>query len=271
MRKHRVAVLISGRGSNLQALIDACKHPAYPAEIAVVISNTPDAQGLARAADAGIPAMIVDHTYFKGDKPAFENALAAICEQHDADLVALAGFMRVLGRDFLRRFKDKVINIHPSLLPAHKGLRVHESVLASGDVISGCSVHVVNEGVDEGAVIAQREVPVKGDDTPETLAARVLAEEHVLYPEVIKKIAEGHVVIRDGRIETKAPIRHHGDAKKESPEAASMAHHHPTTPTVADPEAVKRSRDMWHGFTTASLYAGGAIAVTLVLMAVFLV
>jgi len=266
----KVAVLISGRGSNLQALIDACKNPSFPAEIAVVVSNVPTARGLAIAADAGIPAMIVDHTYFKGDKPAFENALASICEQHGADLVALAGFMRVLGPVFLNRFKDKVINIHPSLLPAHKGLNVHEAVLAAGDKMSGCSVHVVTAGVDEGQVIAQREIKVKRDDTPQTLASRVLSEEHILYPEVIKKIAQGDVVIRDGGIETKGAIRHHRGLKNHSPETP-MAHDHPTTASVADPEAIKRSQDMWHNFVVASTFAGGAIVVTLVLMAVFLV
>ena len=269
MKKLRVAVLISGRGSNLQALIDACAKPDFPAEIAVVVSNSPEAQGLARAADAGIPAMIVDHTYFKGDKPAFENALATIIEQHDADLVALAGFMRILEADFLKRFNDKVINIHPSLLPAYKGLNTHAAVLAAGEKSHGCSVHVVTSQMDEGPVIAQRNVKVKRGDTADTLAARVLAEEHILYPEVIKKIATGDVVIREGRIEEKSSIRHHVDVQKES--EPSMSHHHTSTPQVADPEAVQRAKDMWHGFTTASLYAGGAIAVTLVLMAIFLV
>lgn len=269
MNKLRVAVLISGRGSNLQALIDACAQPDFPAEIAVVVSNSPEAQGLARAADAGLPAMIVDHTYFKGDKPAFENALATIIEQHNADIVALAGFMRILGPDFLGRFKDKVINIHPSLLPAYKGLNTHAAVLAAGEKLHGCSVHLVTAEMDEGPVIARREVKVKRGDTSETLAARVLAEEHILYPEVIRKIANGDVVIREGRIEEQASIRHHEDIKKES--EASMDQHHATSHVVADPAAVQRARDMWHGFTTTSLFAGGAIAVVLVLMAAFLV
>jgi phosphoribosylglycinamide formyltransferase-1 len=266
----RLAVLISGRGSNLQALIDACKSPAYPADIAVVISNTPDAQGLERAANAGIPAMIVDHTYFKKDKTAFETTLANIAEQHNANFVALAGFMRILGPTFLKRFKDKVVNIHPSLLPKHKGLDVHESVLKSGDAVSGCSVHVVTEGMDEGPVIAQREVPVKPGDSANDLAARILVEEHRLYPEVIQKIANGDVVIRNGRIETKGDVSHHKPIKKE-PEKPSMSHDHaPAHTPVADPAEIQRSQDMWHAFTHASMIAGGAIAVVLILMATFL-
>lgn len=272
MKKLRLAVLISGRGSNLQALINACSDPDFPAEIAVVVSNTPDAKGLARAADASLPAMIVDHTYFKGDKPAFENALVAIVEQHRADLVCLAGFMRILGADFLNRFKDKVINIHPSLLPRHKGLSTHAAALKAGDKVHGCSVHLVTGIMDDGPVIAQREVPIKKGDTADTLAERVLAEEHLLYPEVIRQIAEGDVRIKNGRIERTAGLGHHGAFEKE-PEAKPMshAHHAPSTPPVADAQAVQDARDMWHAFTKGSMIAGGAVALTLVLMAVFLV
>ncbi|MCB1538845.1 MAG: phosphoribosylglycinamide formyltransferase [Rhodospirillales bacterium] len=204
MKTLRLAVLISGRGSNLQALIDACKKPDYPAEIAVVISNIPDAAGLARAAAAGLPVAVVDHRDFRKaegfDKAGFETALAQIAEQHATGLVCLAGFMRILGPVFLKRFKDKVINIHPSLLPRHKGLHVHEAVLAAGDTVSGCSVHVVSEGMDEGPVIDQRAVPVHSGDTPEILAARVLEQEHVLYPAVVAQIARGDIVIEGGHI-----------------------------------------------------------------------
>lgn len=270
MAKLKLAVLISGRGSNLQALIDACAKPDFPAEIAVVISNVPDAGGLERAAAAGLQAMIVDHTFFKGDKAAFENSLAAIIEQSGAGLICLAGFMRILSADFLNRFKDKVINIHPSLLPAYKGLDTHSRVLKAGDKKHGCSVHVVSAAMDEGDVIAQAEVAVKKGDTEETLAARVLAEEHVLYPDVVRKIATGGVIIRDGRIESKAAIRHHVETKTNTPEKVVMDHH-AATPVQADPAAVARARQMWHAFTKASLFAGGAIAVTLVLMAAFLV
>jgi phosphoribosylglycinamide formyltransferase-1 len=269
LKKLRLAVLISGRGSNLQALIDACATPGFPAEIGVVVSNTPDAQGLARAASANVPAMIVDHTYFKGDKAAFEAALAAIIEQHSTDLICLAGFMRLLSADFLKKFKDKVINIHPSLLPRHKGMDTHAAALKAGDTVHGCSVHVVTAAMDDGPVIDFREVPVRKGDTAETLAARVLAEEHILYPDVVRKIATGDVTIRNGRIESKAAIRHHVEVIKESEIVAPMSH--PSSTPVADPEAVKRAQDMWNAFTKASLIAGGAVALTLVLMAIFLV
>lgn len=268
----RLAVLISGRGSNLQALIDACKTPGFPARIAVVISNTPDAPGLERAAAAGIPAMIVDHTYFKGNKDGFENTIADIAEGHGANFVALAGFMRILGPTFLGRFKDRVINIHPSLLPKHKGLNVHEAVLKAGDTQSGCSVHVVTTGMDEGEVIAQTAVPVKPGDTAQTLAARILIEEHALYPAVIRQIAEGLVKIRDGHVERPGKVAQNSSVKKE-PEKPSMSHDHvhSSTPSVADPEAIKHSQLMWHNFTRATTLAGGLIAVALILMAIFLV
>ena len=255
----------------MQALIDACKQPDYPAAIAVVISNTPQAQGLERAANAGIPAMIVDHTYFKGDKAKFENTVADIAEAHGANFVALAGFMRILGPTFLKRFKDKVINIHPSLLPKHKGLNVHESVLAAGDTTSGCTVHVVTPGMDEGEIIASRQVAVKKGDTADILAARVLVEEHTLYPEVIKQIAQGIVIIREGHVERPGKVAQNGVTKKE-PEKSSMSHDaHSSTPPVADPAAVKHAQFVWHEFTRASMIAGGFIAVVLILMATFLV
>lgn len=276
MKTLRLAVLISGRGSNLQALIDACKKPDFPAEMAVVISNTPSAQGLARAADAGIPAMIVDHTYFKGDKPAFENALAAVVEQHNANLVCLAGFMRILGDTFLSRFKDKVINIHPSLLPKHKGLNVHQAAIDAKDKVSGCSVHVVTAGMDEGPVIAQREVKVKRFDTAESLAARILVEEHILYPEVIKRLGNRDIIISNGCIETASKVPHHGVIKKEPEKAPTMSHashadHAHANPPVADAAEIKRSQEIWAAFTRASMLAGGLIAVVLALMAMFLV
>ncbi|MBU6234677.1 MAG: phosphoribosylglycinamide formyltransferase [Alphaproteobacteria bacterium] len=265
MSKLKVAVLISGRGSNLQALIDAAKAADFPAEIAVVISNNPEAQGLARAAEAGIPAMICDHTYFKGDKDGFEDALASIVEQSGAGLVCLAGFMRILTPRFLNKFKDKVINIHPSLLPAYKGLDTHERVLAAGEKTHGCSVHVVTPAMDEGAVIAQKQVPVLEGDTADTLAARVLTQEHVLYPETVAAIALGHVVIRQGRVERAGSLRHHESAKRESHET-TMHHDHHATP-VADAEAVARAQAMWNVFTKATVIAGGAVAVLLILLA----
>ena len=269
MRKLKLAVLISGRGSNMQALVKACANPAYPAEIAVVISNNPDAPGLAVAAEAGIRAMICDHTYFKGDKEGFETALADIAEQNGAELVCLAGFMRILSPVFLNRFRDRVINIHPSLLPAHKGLDTHGGVLASKDKYHGCSVHVVTAGMDEGPVIAQRRIQVMASDTPESLADRVLIEEHALYPEVVRDIALGNVTIRQGRIERIDSLRHHGDTEVESHKTAevAMGHHHSDTAQPADPEAVARAKHMWDAFTKATIIAGGAIAIVLVLLA----
>ncbi|NBX65570.1 MAG: phosphoribosylglycinamide formyltransferase [Proteobacteria bacterium] len=271
MTKLKLAVLISGRGSNLQALIDACKVPGYPAEIAVVVSNNPEAQGLARAAEAGIPAMICDHTYFKGDKDGFEDALATIVEQSGAGLVCLAGFMRILSPRFLNRFRDRVINIHPSLLPAYKGLDTHARALAAGEKTHGCSVHVVTAGMDEGAVIAQTPVPIKAGDTEETLAARVLTEEHTLYPSVVAEIARGAVVIRQGRIERDAPLRHHDAVGTESPKPSehTMSHdtHHHDHPVVADAQSVERAHAMWTAFTKATVVAGGAIVVVLILLA----
>ncbi len=185
----RLAVLVSGRGSNLQALVEACANPAFPAEIAVVISNNPDAFALQRAMDAGLPAMIVDHTYFKGDKAGFEAALAATIDHHKADLVCLAGFMRLLSADFLARFPDRVINIHPSLLPAHQGLDTHQKVLAAQDKTHGCTVHIVSKDMDSGDIILQRSITVNADDTAETLASRVLTEEHIAYPEGVRMAA----------------------------------------------------------------------------------
>jgi phosphoribosylglycinamide formyltransferase-1 len=272
--KLKLAVLISGRGSNLQALIEAVKNPAYPAEIAVVVSNNPEAQGLARAAEAGITAMICDHTYFKGDKDGFEDALATIVEQSGAGLVCLAGFMRILSPRFLNRFRDRVINIHPSLLPAYKGLDTHARVLEAGEKTHGCSVHVVTAGMDEGAVIAQKSVSVKADDTEETLAARVLAEEHALYPAVVADIARGAIVIRQGRIERAAALRHHEGVKTESPQHTDHTMSHDThthdQPVVADAESVARSQEAWAAFTKATVVAGGAIVVVLILLAAFL-
>jgi len=263
MTKIRLAVLISGRGSNLQALIDACAKPGFPAEIAVVISNQPDALGLERAATAGIPAMIVDNAYFKGDKAGFEQSLTDTINQYNVDLICLAGFMRILSADFLARFKDKVINIHPSLLPAHKGLDTHASVLKAGDTAHGCSVHVVTPGMDEGDIILSRTVTVKKGDDEAALAARVLVEEHIAYPEAVRQIALKEITIRGGHV-----VRQGKTAKISQPET-KMSHHdtHHAAP-VADAEAIARSHQMWNAFTKGSTYAGGGVVLVLILLAV---
>ncbi len=174
MARKRVAVLISGRGTNMAALIAAAKDKSYPAEIAVVMSNRPDAAGLAYAKDNGIATAVVDHGPFGKDRQAFERALQAALDAHRIDIVCLAGFMRLLTADFARRWQGRMLNIHPSLLPAFKGLDTHERALAAGAKIHGATVHFVAPEMDSGPIVAQAAVPVMDDDTAETLAARVL-------------------------------------------------------------------------------------------------
>ncbi|MDP6706107.1 MAG: phosphoribosylglycinamide formyltransferase [Alphaproteobacteria bacterium] len=200
MAGFRIGVLISGRGSNLQALIDAAAEAAYPAEIALVVSNVPGAAGLDRAAAAGIPRQTIDHRDYD-DRAAFDAAVDAALRAAGVELVCLAGFMRLLGAAFVERWPNRIINIHPSLLPAFKGLDVHEQVLAAGVRISGCTVHYVVPEVDAGPIVAQAAVPVVADDTAATLAARVLAAEHRIYPLAVRLIAEGRVLIgADGTV-----------------------------------------------------------------------
>jgi phosphoribosylglycinamide formyltransferase 1 len=197
--KLKVGVLISGRGSNLQALIDACSDAAFPAELVLVVSNVPDVAGLARATAAGIPAVVVDHTAF-ADRREFEDALHAVLHAAGADLVCLAGFMRLLTDGFVGRWHDRLINIHPSLLPAFRGLHAHERVLAYGARFSGCTVHFVRPAMDDGPIIVQAVVPVHADDDADRLAARVLAEEHRIYPLAVRLIADGRTRIVDERV-----------------------------------------------------------------------
>ena len=187
-----VGVLISGRGSNLQALIDACAKPDFPAEIACVISNVANVEGLARAERAGIATHVIAHGEFKL-REEFDMELDAILTRDAVSIVCLAGFMRVLSDVFVEKWRGRLINIHPSLLPGFKGLDVHARVLASGARISGCTVHFVVPELDSGPVIAQAAVPVLANDTEETLSARTLAAEHRLYPHALKLLAEGRV------------------------------------------------------------------------------
>jgi phosphoribosylglycinamide formyltransferase 1 len=184
MTRKRVGVLISGRGSNMAALIEAARDPAYPAEIACVVSNRPDAAGLAFAESRGIATHVVDHANH-ATRESFDAALNAYLQSQTLDLIACAGFMRVMTPVMLDPWAGKMINIHPSLLPLYKGLRTHERALADGVKTHGCTVHFVSAEVDGGPVIAQSLVPVLPGDTPETLAARVLAEEHKLYPKAL--------------------------------------------------------------------------------------
>lgn len=190
--RKRVAILISGRGSNMAALIEAAHAPGYPAEIVGVFSNVADAPGLAVAAAAGIPTASRDHKAYS-DKAAFEAAMDEVLAGWRADIVCLAGFMRLLSPAFCTRWAGRLINIHPSLLPRHKGLHTHAQALADGVTEHGCTVHFVTPGMDEGPVIAQARVPVLPGDTADTLAARVLVEEHKLYPRALAMLARGDV------------------------------------------------------------------------------
>lgn len=199
MDKLKVGVLISGRGSNLQSLIDAAAAPDYPAEVALVISNVPAVAGLERAAAAGIPTAVIDHRAYSGREP-FETALDAALSGAGVGLVCLAGFMRLLTGGFVERWHDRLINIHPSLLPAFRGLHVHEKVIAYGARFSGCTVHFVRPAMDDGPIIAQAVVPVRPGDDADALAERVLAQEHKIYALAVRLIGEGRVRVADERV-----------------------------------------------------------------------
>ncbi len=192
--KRRVAVLISGRGSNMASLLEAAKAPDYPAEVVLVLSNIADAPGLERAREAGIETAVISHRAH-ADREAFENAMHERLTEAGAELICLAGFMRLLTAGFVNRWRDRILNIHPSLLPAFKGLHVHERVLETGVRITGCTVHIVRPDMDAGPIVAQAAVPVAADDTPATLAARVLTAEHKLYPAALAALASGAVRI----------------------------------------------------------------------------
>ncbi len=195
----KVAVLISGRGTNLQALIDACAAPGYPAEIVVVLSNVPNAAGLDRARAAGIETRTVDHREH-ADRDSFEAALDAVLADRGAELVCLAGFMRLLTAGFVGRWNDRLINIHPSLLPSYKGLDTHRRVLADGVRMTGCTVHFVRPDMDAGPVIVQAAVPVHEADDEDALAARVLTAEHRCFPLAVRLFAEGRVRVVGERV-----------------------------------------------------------------------
>jgi phosphoribosylglycinamide formyltransferase-1 len=197
--RKRTAVLISGRGSNMAALIEAAAQPDYPAMIALVVSNVADAAGIGRAAAAGVETVMVDHRPFGKDRAAFERALDAELVAHRIEFVCLAGFMRLLTPWFVDRWQGRMINIHPSLLPAFKGLDTHERALASGVKIHGATVHFVVPETDAGPIIVQAAVPVEDDDTADSLAARVLTAEHRIYPFALAAVAAGRVRIIDGR------------------------------------------------------------------------
>ena len=199
MSRKRVAVLISGRGSNMAALIEAAKDETYPAEIALVLSNRPDAGGLATARAAGIATEVIDHTAYGKDRAAFDAAMQAMLEKCRIDIVCLAGFMRLLTPAFVGHWPGRMLNIHPALLPAFKGLDTHKRALEVGAKIHGATVHFVVAELDSGPIIAQGAIAVHADDSEAALAARVLAVEHRIYPLALKLVAQGRVRIVDGR------------------------------------------------------------------------
>ena len=196
--KVRCAVLISGRGSNLAALIAACRAPDFPAAIVLAISNVADAEGLRHANEAAIPTRIISHRNYDS-REAFDDAIDGALREHEVSLVCEAGFMRIHSDKFVRRWEGRLINIHPSLLPAFKGTRVHQQVLDAGVRVGGCTVHFIVPEVDSGPIIAQAAVPVHIGDTVSSLSFRVLEAEHKLYPEALRLVAEGRVRLENGK------------------------------------------------------------------------
>jgi phosphoribosylglycinamide formyltransferase-1 len=205
MNRKRVAVLISGRGSNMSALIEAAKAKDYPAEIVLVVSNRPDAAGLARANEAGVATAVIDHRQFDENREAFERALDDELRKYRIDIVCLAGFMRLLTAWFIGRWSGRILNIHPALLPEFKGLNTHRRALEAGAKRHGATVHFVVEETDAGPVISQQSVPVLQGDTEEMLEARVLEIEHRIYPQALRLVAEGRAKFAMPQPEIKNP------------------------------------------------------------------
>lgn len=199
MSKRCVAVLISGGGTNLQALIDACQQPGFPAKIVLVLSNKAEAFGLERAKKAGIPTAVISHKNYDG-REAFDKAMDAAIREAGAELVCMAGFMRLLSPWFVDQWHDRLLNIHPSLLPSFKGLHAQQQALDAGVKLAGCTVHFVRKEMDEGPILAQRAVPVLPQDTAETLAARILEQEHLAYTEALRLVAGGQVRVEDEKV-----------------------------------------------------------------------
>ncbi len=189
-KKKRTAILISGRGSNMRSLVEAARAPDYPAEIVLVASNRPEAEGVAWAVEQGLPTVVVDHKNFAA-RADFERTLQSALDTYGVELIALAGFMRLMTPDFVEHWRDRMINIHPSLLPSFKGLHTHEQAIAAGVKIAGCTVHFVRAEMDAGPIIAQAAVPVLSGDTAETLAVRILKAEHRVYPAALRLVAAG--------------------------------------------------------------------------------
>ena len=199
MAKLRLGVMISGGGTNLQSLIDACADTDFPAEITVVISNRPLAKGLERATLAGIDAVAIDHKEYE-DRELFEDAVNKCLKEHRVQLVCLAGFMRILNTSFVNRWKDRMVNIHPSLLPSYKGLHTHARAIEDGVRFAGCTLHFVRPDLDNGPIIMQAVVPVDIDETEESLAAKILPYEHKMYPQAVRLIAERKARVSGNRV-----------------------------------------------------------------------
>jgi phosphoribosylglycinamide formyltransferase 1 len=198
-RRKRTAILISGRGSNMRALIERARSPSFPAEIVLVVSNRPDAAGLAFAKDNNITCAVADHKIYAG-REEFERSMQVLLELHRIELICLAGFMRMLTPWFIGQWQGRLLNIHPALLPAYRGLKTHERALADGVKIHGCTVHFVVPAIDEGPIVAQAAVAVLDSDTPDTLASRVLAAEHAIYPAALACVAEGRLQVEGNRV-----------------------------------------------------------------------
>lgn len=207
LKRLKLGVLISGRGSNLQALLDAAAEQDFPAEVALVLSNRADAYGLERAAKAGVESAVIDHKPFKGDRPAFEAAVDARLRQSGVEMVCLAGFMRLLSPWFVDQWRDRMINIHPSLLPSFKGLDTHQRVLDAGGRLHGCTVHYVRAEMDDGPIIVQAAAPVLDGDDADALAHRVLALEHRIYPLAVRLIAEGRAWVEGERVRVRGDVQ----------------------------------------------------------------
>ncbi len=207
MNRKRVGILISGRGSNMMSLIAACERPDFPAEIAVVVSNRPEAEGLERAHAAGIKTMAIDHKQFASRVP-FEMKLHQALLDHGVELICNAGFMRMLTGGFVDRWRDRQLNVHPSLLPALPGLDTHARAIDQGLLIHGCTVHFMRLEMDTGPIVAQAAISVLPTDTAETLAARVLEQEHLIYPHALWLVAGGHVRIEHERAIIASPVNH---------------------------------------------------------------
>ncbi|MGB0507836.1 MAG: phosphoribosylglycinamide formyltransferase [Pikeienuella sp.] len=205
MTRRRAAIFISGRGTNMESLLAAMADPAYPVEPALILSNNPGAAGLAYAADKGVATVAIDHRPFKGNRPAFEAAIQAALEAAEIDLICLAGFMRILTGGFVDQWHNRMVNIHPSLLPSFKGLNTHERALNAGVAFHGCTVHLVRAEMDDGPILGQASLIIQPDETPSDLAARVLKLEHQLYPAALAAYASGDLQL-SGEIIVPVPL-----------------------------------------------------------------